>query len=83
MFHDKTPIIWRQDPPHLIARKLARLVASSRPALWSIEKCASVLEKRRPESVMLPTLYRYIIGGHIFRGYREGLCASSDRRQPG
>jgi glycosyltransferase involved in cell wall biosynthesis len=79
MFHDKTPIVWRQDPPPLIARKLARAVASSRPALWSLEKCAGILEKRHPESVVLPALYRYIIGGHIFQGYREGLYARLER----
>jgi glycosyltransferase involved in cell wall biosynthesis len=73
MFYDKTPIIWGQDTLRLIARKLARSIASSRPALWSMEKIVHVLEKRYPASTLLPSLYRYIIGGYIFRGYREGL----------
>lgn len=73
MFYDKTPIIWEQDSPHLIARKLARAVASSRMALWSMEQIAHTLEERYPASTLLPSLYRYIIGGYIFRGYREGL----------
>ena len=73
MFYDKTPIIWGQDPPRLIARKLARSMASSRPALWSMEQIVNALEKRYPASTLLPSLYRYIIGGYIFQGYREGL----------
>jgi hypothetical protein len=34
---------------------------------------ARVLERRLPASSLLPTLYRYMIGGHIFQGYRQGL----------
>lgn len=73
MFYDKTPIIWSQDPPSLIARKLARSMTSSRLALWSMERIVTVMEKRASASTILPPLYRYIIGGYIFRGYREGL----------
>jgi glycosyltransferase involved in cell wall biosynthesis len=73
MFYDKTPIVWGQDPLRLIARKLARSMTSSRPVLWGMERIATTLEKRSPVSSILPHLYRYIIGGYIFRGYREGL----------
>lgn len=73
MFYDKTPITWRQDPPRVIARKFARSMASSRPALWSMEQIVTALEKHFPASGILPSLYRAIIGGYIFRGYREGL----------
>lgn len=73
MFYDKTPILWGQDPGRLIVRKLARSITSSRPALWSMERIITALEKRSPASTILPALYRYIIGGYIFRGYREGL----------
>ena len=73
MFSDKTPISWGQDPPRLIVRKLVRSMASSRPAMWGMEQLVSALEKRYPASRILPSLYRYIIGGNIFQGYREGL----------
>jgi glycosyltransferase involved in cell wall biosynthesis len=73
MFYDKSPIDWGQDPPRLIARKLARFIASSRPTLWSMEQIVTALEKRYSASAILPSLYRYIIGGYIFWGYREGL----------
>ena len=73
MFYDKTPILWGQDPPRAIVRKLVRSLASSRTILWSMEQIVNILEKRSSASNMLPPLYRYIIGGHIFQGYREGL----------
>ena len=38
-----------------------------------MEQIVNSLEKGHSESRMLPTLYRYIIGGYIFQGYREGL----------
>lgn len=73
MFYDKTPIRWSQDPPLLIARKVARFITSSHPTLWSMEQIAHALEKRYPASFILPSLYRYIVGSYIFQGYREGL----------
>ena len=73
MFHDKIPIAWRQDPPRLIARKLVRHVASSRLALWGMEQLVSVLEQWYRSRTLLRPLYRWVIGGYIFRGYREGL----------
>jgi hypothetical protein len=73
MFYDKTPINLRQDSPRLIARKLVRAVISSRPLLWSMEQIVNTVQSRNPASRLLPPLYRYIIGGYIFQGYREGL----------
>ena len=73
MFSDKMPILWGQDPPPLLARKLARSMVSSRPILWITEQIVNGLEKSYPASNILPSLYRYIIGGYIFHGYREGL----------
>jgi glycosyltransferase involved in cell wall biosynthesis len=73
MFDDKTPITWGQDPPRLIARKLARAVASSPLALWSMEQIVHALEQHYSASNLLPALYRYIVGGYVFQGYRAGL----------
>lgn len=73
MFRDKGPIQWRNDPLRLIARKLARQVASSRPAMWAMERSVPVLERRAPRSKLLTLFYRWIISGYIFRGYRDGL----------
>jgi glycosyltransferase involved in cell wall biosynthesis len=73
MFTDKTPIAWGQDSPRLIARKMARHIASSRPVLSGMEVLAGVLEKNDLSRSLRDPLYRWIIGGHLFRGYREGL----------
>ena len=73
MFFDKTPIVWGQDPRPLLARKLVRSIVSSRLVLWSMEQIVNTLEKSYPTSKLLPPLYRYIVGGYIFHGYREGL----------
>ena len=73
MFYDKTPIIWGQDSLPLIARKILRSMASSRPALWCMEQIVRLLERHFPALTLLATLYRYIVGGYVFQGYREGL----------
>ena len=54
-------------------RQLARSITSSHLVLWSVEQLVNILEKHSPTSSLLPILYRYIIGGYIFQGYREGL----------
>lgn len=73
MFYDTMPITWSQDLLYRAARKLARHLTSTRPAIWSLEKIAKALEKYYPTSKLLRLLYRYIIGSYIYQGYREGL----------
>lgn len=75
MLWDKTPIAWSQDPPGLIVRKVARYLASSRPVLGGLEQLVSTLEKYHPSPALLRPLYRWISGGYMFQGYREGLRA--------
>lgn len=73
MYRDMTPIVWDQDPPRLIVRKLARHIASSRPALRSLRGLLSVLERHYPAPSLLRPLHRWVTGGYKFRGYRAGL----------
>ena len=73
MFRDKGPIDWKEDSPGLILRKLARQVASSRPMMWVMENLIPILERRAPDSTALRLLYRWLVSGYIYRGYREGL----------
>ena len=73
MFHDKTPIAWGRDPLPLIVRKLVRRAASWKPVLAALEWLRRVLEQRYPSPVLLRPLYRWIVGGHMFWGYRIGL----------
>lgn len=77
MFRDKDPIAWQEDSSHLIARKLARHITSSRPSLRVMERIVSVLEQQYPSPALLRLLYRWIISCYIFCGYRQGLRDSS------
>lgn len=73
MFRDKGPVVWKEDSLGLILRKLARQIASSRPVMWGMESVVPLLERRAPKSTALRLLYRWIVSGYIYRGYREGL----------
>jgi glycosyltransferase involved in cell wall biosynthesis len=70
---DKRPVALGSDSPALIARKLLRALASARPALALLEHAAHRLETRFPRERLLQPLYRWIVGGYIYRGYRRGL----------
>lgn len=72
MFRDSLPIRINQDPPHLMARKLARRVTSARIALWWLEILTKGIEKSLASPQLLRPLYRWIIGGYIYRGYQAG-----------
>lgn len=73
MFYDKTPIAWGQDSPYLIIRKLTRGIVSSKPIVRGMEQLVSILEQHYPSPRLLRPFYRWIVGGYIFRGYRDGL----------
>jgi glycosyltransferase involved in cell wall biosynthesis len=73
MLRDKTPLAWGQDSPLLIARKLARRLASSPPVLSSLLKLVGILEKRYPSPIVLRRLYYLLHGAHLFQGYQAGL----------
>ncbi|HAJ34903.1 MAG TPA: hypothetical protein DCL15_04310 [Chloroflexi bacterium] len=73
MFHEKEPVTWHQDSPSLILGKLLRQAIWSWPVMWAMQCVVPILERRVPESKMLALLYRWIISGYIFRGYRDGL----------
>lgn len=73
MFYDKTPLS-RHDPPSLLLRKLTRRAVSRTAVLASLERITAVLESRYPASPLLPPLYRWIIGSHIFLSFHQALC---------
>lgn len=73
MLMDKRPIRWRHDPSTLLARKLARSLVSTRLSLSGLEMFARLSERTLPKPFLLAPLYRWILGGYMFRGYREGL----------
>jgi len=73
MFLDKTPVDWRSESLKLTVRKLIRIPASSRTALRILEAAASVLEAAAPRPFLLLPVYRWTIGGYLYRGYRDGM----------
>ena len=73
MLHDKTPLDWKQDPPRLIARKLARQMISSAPVLSGMVGLVGILEQRYPSPILLRRLYHLLHGANLFQGYRAGL----------
>jgi glycosyltransferase involved in cell wall biosynthesis len=72
MFADMTPVQWGQDNPGLVARKLLRAFASSPPVLWSLAQAAVLLESRSAAATLVRPLQRWVIGGYIYRGFRQG-----------
>ena len=73
MLLDKTPVNWQQDNLKLITRKFVRHLMSAKPVMEGLEQLIKVLRKIFPSSPFLPTLYRWVAGGYMFRGYQEGL----------
>ncbi|MCA9994133.1 MAG: glycosyltransferase [Anaerolineales bacterium] len=73
MFRDKQTINWKQDSARLIIKKELRRFASSNSTLWGMQEMAAILEQNLPLDIFLKPLYRWILGGHIFRGYHQGL----------
>jgi GT2 family glycosyltransferase len=75
MFHDKGYISWRDDPPNIVLRKLARSIMIRPPARKALEVITGVVEALWPSPALLRPLYRWVIGTYICLGYREGLKA--------
>ena len=73
MFSDKMPVRWQVDSVRLIARKIARQMASSGPALNLLLWTTRLLERYWPAPPLLRPLYRWVVGGYLYQGYRDGL----------
>lgn len=73
MFHDKTPINYHHDSLRLIIKKFIRGIVSTKPLLWLLEKLIKWMEHLFPSPRLLYRLYRWIIGGYIYIGFRDGL----------
>jgi GT2 family glycosyltransferase len=73
MFRDMTPVAWRRDPPAVVLRKLVRPLASARPALRLLERAYAVASAQGHPPLVCRALERWIVGGYIFCGYRQGL----------
>lgn len=73
MFRDALPVDVRADPAGLVVRKLLRRVSSTRLALKLLDGLRRWLERSYPNPGLLRSIYRWICGGTIYRGYQQGL----------
>ena len=76
MFNDMTPLSICADPINLSFRKLVRRLSSSKAVLFSLQISAGIFERLYPSPIILKTLYRWINGAYIYRGYHRGITAS-------
>lgn len=73
MFREKRPVAWRLDSRSLIFNKIARQIVWSPPVMWAMQKSVRPMECIAPKSFALVLLYRWILSGYIFLGFRAGL----------
>jgi glycosyltransferase involved in cell wall biosynthesis len=73
MFRDKIPINWKQDNISLILKKSLRTLASTSLFVFGLEYCSKYLEKQKKYHRLLVPIYRFVISGYIYKGFREGL----------
>jgi len=75
MFHDKAPIDWANDPLKMKIRKCFRSISGQIPFLWGMENITRLIEVYPQNHTLLRSLYRWIIGAYIYRGFHQGLRA--------
>jgi glycosyltransferase involved in cell wall biosynthesis len=73
MFRDKIPINWKQDNTSLVLKKSLRTLASTRLLVSCLEYSAKYLERKEEFHRLLVPIYRFVISGYIYKGFREGL----------
>ena len=83
MFEDKSPVQWRNDSPMLVLRKGLRAAASQGPVIGLLESVTRLVERRVPSPRLLRPLYRWVLGGYLWRGYRQGLMDARQRERQG
>jgi glycosyltransferase involved in cell wall biosynthesis len=81
MFHDKTPISVRQDPPRLILHKAVHRLTAWQPVLASMEFITHGLEKMNAHPKLLGPMYRWIRSSYIYRGYRQGRAGTVSAKE--
>lgn len=74
MFVYKSPIDRYNDSFFLILHKASLQILYAPLIVLLMERIIPMLEQFAPQSRILRQLYRWIISGYIFRGYREGLA---------
>jgi GT2 family glycosyltransferase len=73
MFYDKLPVNWRKDSPGLILRKWVRRITAARSSIWLMTKTYNLMKRRKFPYRYRRPIYRWVIGGNLYSGYRAGL----------
>jgi glycosyltransferase involved in cell wall biosynthesis len=73
MFRDKLPVNWSEDSIRLIIRKFMRRTSALRPVIWLSKNAYNFLKRRVVPNRFVRPVYRLVIGGHLYNGYRDGL----------
>ncbi len=81
MFRDIVPIDLKSDRPTLVARKVARKISSSSPAMWGLERMATILEDQAPSSNWRRHFARWVRGGYLYQGFEKGRKEFGDDAQ--
>jgi hypothetical protein len=71
MFKDKMAISWSRDSAGLVFRKVIRHLTSTDTVISLLFKTTDCFERNLPKPWILRPLYRWCIGGHIFRGFHS------------
>lgn len=74
MFADKTPIVWREDTPWMLLRKLTRQLSAQPWLLYPLETLVKHLENKPGTGPGLNILMRWVNGAYMYRGYQAGLA---------
>lgn len=73
MFTDKMSINLKKDSTALIIRKILRKIASTNISLCLLEAISDSVNRISPSSPINNSIHRWIIGGYIYKGYRQGI----------
>lgn len=73
MYLDKAPINWTVDTPTMVVRKIVRQISASKIISLGLRRVVILVERWFPRANFLGDLYRWVLGGYMFRGFRAGL----------
>jgi GT2 family glycosyltransferase len=74
------PLCLGREPVLVSVKKLTKTILQCWPFPTILAAFIAILERGWPDSVLLPRLYRTVLGVYIFRGFREGMRESSEIR---
>ena len=74
-------IKWGREPLALSFRKSLKTVLGLPPILSGMFSVAHLLERRAPDSFALVCVYEFLLGAHLYKGYRNGRSRPGAAKQ--